>query len=245
MKMSRVKKSYPVLDRQGFTLVELLIAMVISLIIMGLIYTVYRVYQHQYSNQSQVVEMQESIRSAMNFMMDDIRMAGYNPPNFSTAGIISATATSLNFTMDISNAAGTATDGDGQISDNENITFGFAAGADASPADGISDSGAAQFVMTNGAGASQPIVDDITAVEFLYTFSDGTTATAPAAPYTVADIRSVTIALLARTKSPDSESVNGMTYPRPSGLPDWGPFTDNYRRRLLTTTVKCRNMGLL
>lgn len=232
-------------NQDGFTLVELLITMVVSLIVMGIIATAYRVYQHTYSAQSQVVEMQESIRSAMSFMMDDIRMAGYNPPNLSTAGIVSATATTLNFTLDITNAAGTASDGDGQISANENITYGFAAGTDAD-SNGIADSGAAQFMMTTGGGVSQPIADNITAIEFLYTFSDGTTATAPVAPLTVADIRSVTITLLARAEFPDREYVDNMTYQKPSGLlPAWGPFGDNFRRRQLTATVKCRNMGLL
>lgn len=248
-KLCGKKCSHPLPGHQGFTLVELLITMAVSLLVMGIIHIAYRVYQHQYTTQSQVVEMQESIRSAMNFMMDDIRMAGYNPPKLTTAGIISATANSLRFTMDVSNAAGTATDGDGIISVNEDITFSFIAGADADN-NGIADSGAAQFVMTNGLKADGtrdvlPIADNISAVEFFYTFMDGTTGVAPVSPYTAADIRSVTITLLAQAGLPDREYTDNRTYQRPSGAPDWPSFGDNFRRRLLTATVKCRNMGLL
>lgn len=233
----------PSTDESGFTLVELLITMAISLLVMGIIYTAYIVYQRQQTNQNEIVRMQQDVRSVMNYLMEDIRMAGYDPPNQSNAGIVTATATTLNFTKDTTNVDGSAANGDGLLNGpNENVTYGFAAGADVAPADGVADSGAAQFTITTG-GVTQPIANNITAIEFLYTFPDGTTATAPAAPWTVDDIRSVTITLLARTGNRDPEYTDNNQYQRPSGN-TWGPFGDNFRRRLLTATVKCRNMGL-
>lgn len=230
-------------DQRGFTLVELLITMAISLFVLGIIYTAFTVYQRQQSNQTEIVQMQQDVRSVMNFLMEDIRMAGYDPPNMANASIVSASATSINFTKDITDVTGNAVDGDGQVNGpNENITYGFAAGADVAPADGIADNGAAQFIITTG-GVTQPIANNISAVEFLYTFPNGTTATAPAVPWTVDDIRSVTITLLARTGNFDPEYTDNNQYQRPSGN-TWGPFGDNFRRRLLTATVKCRNMGL-
>ena len=234
-------------DAQGFTLVELLITMSVSLFVMGVVYTAYTTYQRQYANQIQIVEMQQNVRSALNFMMDEIRMAGYNPQDTSTAGILSATPTSLNFTKDTTNSSGTANDGDGLLDGPyENVAFGFVAGADilpAAPGDGIADNGAALLGITTG-GSTQPIAENIAALEFFYTLEneDGTrtTTTTPSKPK---DIRSVTISLLARAANRDPNYTDNFVYTTASGTP-WGPFNDNFRRRLLTTTVKCRNMGL-
>lgn len=229
-------------DQKGFTLVELMITLVISLFVMGAIYTSYTAYQRQYLNQTEIVETQQDIRSVMEFLMADIRMAGYNPPNMSNASIVFASATSITFTKDTTNTAGTASEGDGLLDGpNENVAYGFAAGADAD-ADGIADNGAAQFTITTG-GVTQPIANNISAVEFFYTFNNGTTSTAPVPPLTADDIRSVTIAFLARTGNSSPDFLDTFQYQRPSGN-TWGPFNDNFRRRLLTATVKCRNMGL-
>lgn len=229
-------------DDQGFTLVELMVTMAISLFVMGVIYTAYTVYQRHYTTQIQVVDMQQNIRSAMNFMMEDIRMAGYNPPGFSNAGIVTATAMTLNFTKDTTNTLGTAGDGDGVLDGpNENITFGFPAGVDVlpGPPDGIADNGAASLAMIIG-GVPQAIANNIHAIEFNYTLDTGVTTTAPASP---ADIRSVTISILARMANRDPNFSDTATYTTDSGA-TWGPFNDNFRRRLLIASVKCRNMGL-
>ena len=49
----------------GFTLVELLVAMVISLVVMGGIYSTYHSQQKSYLVQEQVAAMQQNLRSAM------------------------------------------------------------------------------------------------------------------------------------------------------------------------------------
>ena len=62
---------------QGFTLVELLIAMVISLIVMGAIYGTFKSQQDSFLVQSQVTSMQQNLRAGMYVMSRDIQMAGY------------------------------------------------------------------------------------------------------------------------------------------------------------------------
>ncbi|MDK9709051.1 MAG: PilW family protein [Desulforhopalus sp.] len=227
-------------ENKGFTLVELIITMGISLFVMGVVYTAYAAYQRQYSSQTQVVEMQQNIRSAINFMMDDIRMAGYDPVGSNNAGIISATATALHITKDTTDTLGGADDGDGLLDGpNENVTFGFPAGVDVAPADGVADSGAAPLAMIVGV-TPRSIAENIHAMEFNYTLDDGTKTTAPGTPD---DIRSVTISILARVGDRDPGYTDAVVYTTDSGVA-WGPFNDNFRRRLLTATVKCRNMGI-
>ena len=63
----------------GFTLMELMIAMAISVVVMAAIYEVYLSQQKAYTTQQMVIEMQQNARAAMSLMKREIRMAGYKP----------------------------------------------------------------------------------------------------------------------------------------------------------------------
>jgi type IV pilus assembly protein PilW len=65
--------------RHGYSLVELLMAMAITLVVMAGVYKVYVTQQDTYLLQEQVAEMQQNARIAKYVLMKDIRMAGYNP----------------------------------------------------------------------------------------------------------------------------------------------------------------------
>jgi type IV pilus assembly protein PilW len=56
-----------------------------------------------------------------------------------------------------------------------------------------------------------------------------------------ADIRAVRVWLLARTEASDSDYTNNLNYVVGNSVLN---YNDNFRRRLLTSIVKCRNMGL-
>ena len=66
------------LNKKGVTLIELLVALVIGGIVVAGIYRVFIAQSKAYSIQDQVVEVQQSIRSAMEILLRDLRMAGYN-----------------------------------------------------------------------------------------------------------------------------------------------------------------------
>ena len=84
------------------------------------------------------------------------------------------------------------------------------------------------------------IAENIDAVEFLYTMKTGAPTLVPAP---LSDIRAVTISLLARGSRTDSENVDNRVYNFNSGA-TWGPAGDKFHRRLLVTTIQCRNLGL-
>ena len=99
-------------NRKGFTLLELLIAMVLSVILMAAVYSTYYSQQKSYLVQEQLAAMEQNLRAAMFYMERDIRMAGCDPTRKAGAGITAANATSITFTEDA--------DGDGSLA---NVTY--------------------------------------------------------------------------------------------------------------------------
>ena len=66
------------LNRQGVTLIELLIGLVICAIVVAGIYRLFISQSRAYTVQDQVVEVQQNIRSAMEVMLRDLRMTAYD-----------------------------------------------------------------------------------------------------------------------------------------------------------------------
>lgn len=64
-------------NRNGVTLIELLIALVISALLIAALYRTFTDQQKTYIVQEQVVDMQQNVRAAINRMMREIRMAGF------------------------------------------------------------------------------------------------------------------------------------------------------------------------
>lgn len=67
---------------RGVTLIELLIALVISAILIAAIYRTFIGQQKTYIVQEQVIDMQQNARVAINRMMREIRMAGFGGLNY-------------------------------------------------------------------------------------------------------------------------------------------------------------------
>ncbi|PXF58740.1 MAG: prepilin-type cleavage/methylation domain-containing protein [Deltaproteobacteria bacterium] len=202
----------------GFTLVELLVAMVITGIVSAAIFSTFLFQQKSYLIQEQVAEMQQNLRAAMNMTVRDIRMAGYDPDRTSQTGFVAATGNSTSYTL---------------ISDNDTLKTITYSLYDSS-ADGDNDIG-----RKIDAGYNQPIAENIENMEFYYTLEDTTQTLIPA---DLNNIRNVQITILAKTGRKDPKFKNTKQYTTPSGA-NWGPYNDGFHRSLLSTTVKCRNMG--
>jgi len=219
---------------RGFTLIEVLIALVISSVLMIGIYSAFKTQQDSYQAQDQVVEMQQNIRAGSFILTNEIRMAGFDPTSRADAGITTATRSHLAFTKDDNLDEDTADTG-------ESVILGFSAANDAD-LDGIVDGGGvASLGMDTGSGF-QPLTENIQAVEFYYHLSDGSQTLTPAATE-LSDIRSIQISILARADKPDRNYTDAGSYVTPSGQ-TWGSFNDHFRRRFQTVTVACPNMGL-
>ena len=64
-------------NNEGFTLVEILIAIAITLVVMGSIFYAFKSQQDSYVVQSQVTDMQQTLRGGMYVLTRDVQMAGY------------------------------------------------------------------------------------------------------------------------------------------------------------------------
>ncbi len=255
----------------GFTLVEVMMTLVIAGVMVAAIYAAHSSQQRSYTAQEQVAEMQQNIRAAVDLLTADIRLAGYDPTGGASARFCHAGTSRLGFTVDITNAAGTDTDGDGNYTPcpgevplpdpGEIIELGFSAapGVDDN-ANGLADTdsdgdGVPDAIVLgrqlSAAGGYQPVADNIQAIEFLYFDTDGNVIATPVAAAQLSTIRSVRVSILARASSLDPNYNDNVTYTPASGVA-WDlngaaagtAPNDNFRRRLLITTIRCRNMGL-
>jgi type IV pilus assembly protein PilW len=65
--------------QQGFTLIEILIALLIGVFLLAALLTIVQANRRVYGDQSQLAQLQDSERMAMTLMTDVIQMAGYFP----------------------------------------------------------------------------------------------------------------------------------------------------------------------
>jgi type IV pilus assembly protein PilW len=212
------------LNNRGFTLIELLVAMVISGIVMTSIYSAYYSQQKSFINQEQVVAMQQNLRAGMELLEREIRMAGYDREGTSDAGIFTAEDSSIRIKEDL--------DGDGLTSgSNEDITYSlYDYGGD-----GDTDLG------RDTGGGNQPLAENIDALNFVYLRQDGTPLSTPVAA--LGEIRSVQIAIVARTGRRDPGYTNNKSYQNFQGTTIYTAPGDNFRRKFLRAEIQCRNLG--
>jgi type IV pilus assembly protein PilW len=278
-----MKKLY---NTAGFTLIELLIAMAITGIVTAAIYAAFHSQQKSYLIQEDVADMQQNLRSGMDLMAREIRMAGFDPSTTLNTGITDASATSMTFTADDGTntvigtlpvlGGGTDTyiysydnvnstldrdiNGSGGQPAAENIeAIGFAYAFD-NDGDGSIDTNAGEIIWAidrDGDGNLDTNLDadgdgDINDIEVADggpgTGNNGTIGGPLASVVPFANIRAVRIWILARADRTDNRFVNTSTYVVGNQVitPDTDAVAtnDSLRMRLLTTTIKCRNLGL-
>jgi len=85
----------------GFTIIEMLVAMALVGIVMGAIYGVFASSNRSYHTQDSVADAQQNVRAGIDFMVRDLRMAGLDPLDKAGAGIETAAGSNLRFTADL------------------------------------------------------------------------------------------------------------------------------------------------
>jgi type IV pilus assembly protein PilW len=80
--------------QQGFTLIEILIALLIGVFLLAALLTIVQANRRVYGDQTQLAQLQDSERMALTLMTDVIQMAGYfpNPTGNTSGGSLPATA---------------------------------------------------------------------------------------------------------------------------------------------------------
>jgi len=77
--MSTERRKVWVQGQRGFTLIEILIALLIGVFLLAALLTIVQANRRVYGDQSQLAQLQDSERMAMTLMTDVIQMAGYFP----------------------------------------------------------------------------------------------------------------------------------------------------------------------
>ncbi len=261
-------------NQQGFTLAEILVALAITGIVTAAIFGTYISNAKTHAVQTQVIDMQQNLRTGLELLRNDLKMAGYDPSRTGNFGFQPGEENTIVFTLDLN--------GNGVLEDTagEYVTYSLY-----EPAKGWRNLGR----KSTATGNNQPVVENIEALGFAYAFdangdgeldndgghihwaiikSDGGTDTwfdldadgdgeiteedgagevingtkiITTDPADVADIRAIRVWMLARTGEEDRGYRNRQTYIVGNRVKT---YDDHYRRRLLSTIVKCRNLGL-
>ena len=230
------------MNKDGFTLTELLIAMAVAGIVMAGVYSAYSSQQRSYIAQEQVVAVQQNLRVAMYFMEREIRMAGCDPKGSAGAGIRTASPNSIRITMDITGGEndGLDNDGDSNIDEADEANFGDGDTNDVNEDITYSlytSGGIQKLGRKKPSTNNQPVAENIDALNLVYLDKDENTT------ITLAEIRSVQITLVARTARGDRGFKNTTVYTNQQGDQIFIAPGDNFRRKLLTAQVNCRNLA--
>jgi prepilin-type N-terminal cleavage/methylation domain-containing protein len=180
-------------NQKGVTLIELLVAMGLSLIVLGAGYSVFRVQTHTVKAQEFKMEAQEDARAALDMMVREVRNLGFFPTLTACTtvpannnGIITAAANNFRFVYDAN--------GDGDC-------------ADANPAENIIYSYTGTNItrdINDGNGPQILTAGNVTAAAFTYRDAAG------AVTADLASIRRVSITLTVRSRSTDVQFSGGV-----------------------------------
>lgn len=208
--------------QSGFTLVEMLVALLLVSTVMTIIFSTFNSMNRSFSVHEDIGEMQRNMRGAILLLGSELQMAGYDPSGDADARVVAATASSIQFTADL--------DGDGDISaatsDDEDITYAL-----------FTDGGIQKLGRTNLSG-NEEIAAHIDNLNLVFLDKDG------AVTATLSDIRTVQISIVGKTRNRDPGFRGTLTWENLQGTVSGPIGGDGYRRSVLSVQVKCRNLGL-
>jgi prepilin-type N-terminal cleavage/methylation domain-containing protein len=243
-------------NQSGFTLIELIVAMVIAGLLLAVMVMAFTGQSRSFNTQQEISTLQEDMWAALQVLSRDIRMAGYDPtgkaaPLTTPAGkyadefIYEASSTAFDAFQDI-NGSSPGLPPNGTLTDpEEHIRYSFT-----TPAAG---STASLTRSTNGVAAN--VIDNLTHVGFDYriitksgnnpwTWVWKNTATGIAAS-DHPNIRVVKVCMQGRTARQTSTATDKSSFHPPlSSAPDWTPAAADvgkYQFRTMCIEIQCRN----
>lgn len=257
---------------RGFTLVEMMFAILIGMIIMAAVTGVFITHSRTYTIHDDVAALQQSVRGVMMVMPAEFRMAGCDPMGSKKPKIETAEQNYFEFTADLgSDEPGSYNEADGEISTaGERVAYAFREGYDKCWGGKRGDGPGVlcrKVMPSSGKWDNtdfQILADDIEKLEFNYILWDykakKVTSSCEQDPGScklksddISKITAVQISLLVRGEFEDQKFYdNHGEFTAGSGRV-W-KLTDRYsgdelererhhRRRLIVTTVQLRNLG--
>jgi len=217
----------------GLSLIELLMAMTISLTIIAAVYQLSFSQHRSYRKQDQVVETRQNVRAIMALITQTLQLAGYDPTGRANTGLVASFSPPHDsFTIDYENehdliAFTLDENGDATVDSDDAEQIAFR----------LNNRTLERYSSQNAAW--EMIAPNIDALDFVFLNDTGTKTTDPA------EFRAVQIALLVRATKQDNQYQDTTVYTNKQGdLICPSCPNDHFRRRLLTTTIELRNLGL-
>ncbi|MGD9057508.1 MAG: hypothetical protein PVJ41_09990 [Desulfobacterales bacterium] len=230
---SRALKTIPKLrpvGQKGFTLVDILVGLAMASVLLAAVVSLFTSMGRSYTIQNVAADTQQETRAGVEVMIQEIRMAGFNPSGSAATGIVD------NF----DNASGFHIDHDGKIARTDANNFAFTMDSDMDGRidhcidDGPAECPAADDNIENeliayrindgalekyrSASAKWEDLTEDNVSDLNFTYYDGNGAVTAA----VADIRSVEISMTIQQPAGQGRTVS----------------------RTYKTRVRCRNIGL-
>jgi type IV pilus assembly protein PilW len=170
----------------GFSLLELLVGLAVAAVVLVAVVSIFTILTRSYTTQNVAADVQQVVRAAVDYMAQNIRMAGLNPAKIPDAGIVSATPTQIEFRIDrnLNGAIDTA--------EEEDITYVYDS-ANQQVNEGL-------YVGTTSESWN-PLVDHVRALNFTYLDRNGHPTVDPA------EIRAVEIFMTVEQPAGHSEPV--------------------------------------
>ena len=169
-------------EQKGFTLIELLVTLLISSLIMGSAYMVLISQAKAYGTQEKIVNVTENLRSAMEVMTRDIRLAGYKKAGATFTGRATAQKSSIRVLADL--------DQDGLLTSPEK--------------DNTYTWDSTSLVIWKNT-AVNTLLENVTDLTITYTLVDGSTC-GGSADFTcsnLSNIRKINLSITSRASDPD------------------------------------------
>ena len=170
---------------QGFTLIEIMIALALSVVTVGAIYTIYLNQVKSQVVRDDKLDMQQHVRAAMDLIVHELKMAGYDPRQVNQDAKLGNDFYGITYhpkelviKADL-NGNGTLTDS------NETIRF--------------SHDRATFTLRRDTGGGRQPLVEHIEKFSMRYLNQDGQATTDSK------QIRQIELTIKARTENPDPQ----------------------------------------
>ena len=169
-------------ETKGFSLTELLVALVIMSVVSLAIYSVFAVTTRTYTTQGVTADVQQSVRAAMEVILQDIRVAGLDPTSSGNFGIELAEASKLRFTSDSIDAG--IFNGVLDDTNSERITYVL----QGTQLDQI-------LYETTASVDSEPLISDVQNLTFTYFDAIGNDLGSPVHALQLADIRIINVSI--------------------------------------------------
>ena len=154
-------------DQRGFSLIELVIAMVVAGIVIAGIVAAQTVQQRSYRTQTMVINTQQNLRSAFHRLQNELLMAGYDRLDSGEFGLINVARINDNSAITFSGDFGPGTNMDnGTLDAGETISF-FLFNSPDTPGSQTFD-----LARRVDGGAATLLAEGIEAMGFAYAFDD-------------------------------------------------------------------------